>query len=409
MSKEDYKFTNGTDGLDLLHTPDGVRDIYGTECENKLALQNRMHDVLKTYGFRDIQTPSFEFFDIFSKEKGTVSSQEMYKFFDRDNNTLVLRPDMTPSIARCIAKYQREEELQVRLCYMGNTYVNNMSYQGKLKETTQVGAELINDDSSDADAEMIVLAVQCMLESGLKEFQISVGHALFFEGFLDAVGCKGAEKSRLRAFMQSKNFFGVQETLADRGLSTDVEKMLERLPEMFGSIENIQFVKAITDNEKILKAIDRLEKVHAILVTYGLEQYVTYDLTEVSKYTYYTGIIFRGYTYGNGDAIVTGGRYDSLIGRYGKEAPAIGIAVVVDNLMTALMRQKLFAEPEEDITLLVFEPDSRHGAIERAEQLRHEGKKVQLMRKSSRREFSQYEEYAKRTPGIGAIQYFEGR
>lgn len=103
----------------LLHTPEGVRDIYNRECERKLYLQEKIHSVLKKYGYRDIQTPSFEFFDIFSKEKGTVASNQMYKFFDREGNTLVLRPDMTPPIARCVSKYFMEEDMPIRLCYSG--------------------------------------------------------------------------------------------------------------------------------------------------------------------------------------------------------------------------------------------------------------------------------------------------
>ena len=123
----------------------------------KLTLQNKLHHLLEHYGFRDIQTPSFEFFDIFSQERGTVASKDIYKFFDREGNTLVLRPDITPSIARCVAKYYKEEELPIRLCYIGNTFINNSSYQGKLKEVTQLGAELINDDTVEADAEMLAL------------------------------------------------------------------------------------------------------------------------------------------------------------------------------------------------------------------------------------------------------------
>ena len=94
----------------LLHTPEGVRDIYSEECARKLALQERIRGVFHLYGYEDIETPVFELFDIFNKERGSVSSSEMFKFFDRDNNTLVLRPDMTPSIARCVAKYYMDEE-----------------------------------------------------------------------------------------------------------------------------------------------------------------------------------------------------------------------------------------------------------------------------------------------------------
>ena len=88
---------------DLLHTPEGVRDIYSTECAEKKVIENRLHDVCASYGYNDIQTPSIEFFDVFNKERGSVPSNEMFKLFDRYGNTLVLRPDMTPSIARATA------------------------------------------------------------------------------------------------------------------------------------------------------------------------------------------------------------------------------------------------------------------------------------------------------------------
>ena len=99
----------------LLHTPDGVRDIYGDECARKLAVQEQIKNVFHLYGYQNIETPAFEFFDIFKAERGSVDSREMYKFFDRDNNTLVLRPDITPSIARCVAKYFMDEQLPLRL------------------------------------------------------------------------------------------------------------------------------------------------------------------------------------------------------------------------------------------------------------------------------------------------------
>ena len=93
----------------LLHTPDGVRDIYSLECEKKNVLEQRLHQRLKTYGYHDIQTPSFEYFDVFSQEVGTIPSRELFKFFDREGDTLVLRPDYTPSIARSAAKYYMDE------------------------------------------------------------------------------------------------------------------------------------------------------------------------------------------------------------------------------------------------------------------------------------------------------------
>ena len=111
----------------LLHTPEGVRDIYGKEYAGKLSLESRLRDCIRLYGYEDIQTPTFEYFDIFSREIGTTPSRELYKFFDKDGNTLALRPDFTPSIARCAAKYFCEEDRSLRFCYKGNTFTNTSS------------------------------------------------------------------------------------------------------------------------------------------------------------------------------------------------------------------------------------------------------------------------------------------
>ena len=124
-----------------LHTPEGVRDIYSNECRAKLAVQDKLHQVLHLYGYQDIQTPTFEYFDVFRKEIGTISSRELYKFFDREGDTLALRPDITPSIARAAATLFETEDFPIRLCYVGSTFINHSSYQGRLKESTQLGAE----------------------------------------------------------------------------------------------------------------------------------------------------------------------------------------------------------------------------------------------------------------------------
>ena len=129
----------------LLHTPEGVRDIYNEECEKKLLLQSDLLGILKGYGYHPIQTPTFEFFDIFNQDKGSLPSNQMYKFFDREGNTLVLRPDITPSIARAVSKYFHEENFSMRFSYTGNIFINNSSLQGRMKESTQMGAELIGD------------------------------------------------------------------------------------------------------------------------------------------------------------------------------------------------------------------------------------------------------------------------
>ena len=156
-------------GKKLVHTPEGVRDIYGEEKAKKTAVERLLHEKITGYGYRDIQTPTFEFFDVFSKEVGTTPSRELYKFFDKEGNTLVLRPDFTPSIARCAAKYFMDEDVPIRFCYQGNTFTNTSQLQGKLKEVTQMGAELIGDGSVQADAEMIAMTIEALYHAGLSD------------------------------------------------------------------------------------------------------------------------------------------------------------------------------------------------------------------------------------------------
>lgn len=406
MSTTDYKFSDRFSGHGILHTPEGVRDVYNGECARKLAVQERMHKVLHSHGFHDIQTPMFEFFDIFNKERGTVASKNMYKFFDREGNTLVLRPDITPSIARCAAKYYKEEEFPIRLCYIGNTFINNSSYQGKLKEATQLGAELINDDTSDADAEMIALTIECLQQSGLKEFQVEVGHADFFLGLVEEANFEEEEINELKSLMMSKNLFGVEMLISEKEMPEDLKELFMKLPALFGTAENLEYAKTKTKNKRALRAIDRLEKLHAILETYGLSDYVTFDLGMLSKYNYYTGIIFRAFTYGNGEPIVKGGRYNNLVEQFGKKAPAIGVAIEVDQLMAALSRQKIEEVEEEKDVLVLYPSAERKSAISFANELRKEGKKVALIRKSSKKSLEEYEAYGDRSD-FGTIYFVE--
>ena len=227
----------------LLHTPDGVRDIYNGECRQKIAVQERLRAVQLSYGYHDIQTPSFEFFSIFSQEIGTTPSKDLYKFFDKEGNTLVLRPDFTPSIARSAAKYYTEADMPVKLCYMGNTFINSSDYQGRLKETTQCGVELIGDSSVAADAEILSMVVESLKAVGLREFQISVGHARFFQGLIEAAGLKEEEEEELRILISNKNFLGVEEFIKPLQLEKNLKKLFLLLGSFDASAEDLVYAK----------------------------------------------------------------------------------------------------------------------------------------------------------------------
>lgn len=380
---------------DLLHTPEGVRDIYNGECARKLVLQNRLRDVCSLYGYNDIQTPTIEFFDVFNKERGSVASNEMFKLFDNYGNTLVLRPDMTPSIARAAAKYFEDNEMPLKLCYSGNTFINvSKSYQGRLKENTTIGAELIGDASIDADFEIISMVIDCMKNAGLKEFQVEIGNVMFFKGLLSAAGISGDNEEELISLIQDKNYFGEEELLDSMNIDKHIKDVLLAMPQLFGSVDVLRQARQLTDNSDCIAAIDRLERLYELLKVTGYDEYITFDLGAISKHAYYTGIIFYAYTFGTGEPVISGGRYDKLIGQFGCDKASIGFSIVVDSLMAAINRQNLDIPMDSSGALIVYEADNLITAIKLSDSLRRMDIPVAMLRDIDGRTTAQCCEFA---------------
>lgn len=390
----------------LLQTPDGVRDTYDVECNKKRKVMHELHHILELYSYHDIETPTFEFFDIFNRDKGSAPSNEMYKFFDRDNNTLVLRPDITPSIARCVAKYYADEELPVRLCYTGNTYTNTLKLQGKLKEVTQIGAELVNDDSSAADAEIIATVIDCFNEIGISDFQIEIGQIDYFKGLVAESGISEDEEDQIKEYIHIKNFFGLEEYVDALDISDSLKKAFVAFDSLFGGISMLDKAEGYVSNETSLEAVKRLRRVYAALECYGYQDHISFDLGMLDGYNYYTGIIFRGYTYGTGDAVVKGGRYNNLLKQFGKDAPSIGFAFTVEELIMAMNRQNIDIDVDYSNTIILYDIENQGKAIKAGMKLRSEGRKIELIRKSQKKSVDDYIEYAGREHFSGLI-YFE--
>lgn len=365
----------------LLHTPEGVRDIYGQEYINKTYVEEKMNSVISAYGYEPIQTPTFEFFDVFSKEIGTIPSKELYKFFDKENNTLVLRPDFTPSIARCAAKYFLDKNEAIRFSYHGSAFARTSSLQGKLTESTQLGAELIGDDSVYADGEVIALAIESLLATGLKDFRVSIGHIGYFKGLCEEAGLDEASELELRRLISGKNHFAAMSLIDRIDIEPVIKEKLLGIADSFADIDTLAIAKENVKNSRSLDAISRLEKLYNVLKAYGYESYVNFDLSMLSKYNYYTGVIFRVFTYGVGKPIVKGGRYDNLLKYFGKQAAATGFVLQVDDILEAISSQKLVMPEKEEAVNIVYNPDSEddyNKKLAECIELRKQGKRVVL-------------------------------
>lgn len=381
----------------LLHTPDGVRDIYNSECRKIMKLSEKIHNQLIKYGCSDIKTPTLEFFNVYDSQNNAFDCRNMYKFFDKDGEILVLRPDYTPAIARCVAKYYKDETLPLRFCYEGNTFINQSDYQGRLKETTQCGAEYIGDSSSFADAEMLALVVDSLKSVGLDEFQLSIGHALYYEGLVKAASLSLNQEEEIKSLIVNKNFLELEKFIKTLDLENDLLALFEGLNTFSVDIDKLnELEKNAQKYDRVLFAIQNLQELYKLLKLYKIDEYVSFELGMISIHNYYTGMIFSGYTYGSGEPIVKGGRYDKLISRFGKDTPAIGFTIVVDQVMDALKNQSKQLEESYSTELLVFSEDRIEEAINIASKLRKDGKNIQTLMKNSNLSKEDYYEYAKK-------------
>lgn len=220
-----------------------------------------------------------------------------------------------------------------------------------------------------------------------------MGQVDFFRGLLEEAGIQEETEEELRHLIEEKNYFGVEQLLEPLHLPVSLKETLLKLPELFGSVEILETAKALTTNKRALQAIARLEEVYQILAEYGLEQYVSVDLGMLSNYNYYTGIIFKGFTYGTGAAIVGGGRYDHLLQQFGKQAPAVGIGIQIDRLMIALAAQKIEIPDKNTRMLLLYTKPQRKQALEIAKKERAGNCCVELLLKKDNVTLEEYIAY----------------
>jgi ATP phosphoribosyltransferase regulatory subunit len=357
----------------LIHTPEGVRDIYGSELAARKSVNEKILSTFNLYGYKEIETPTFEYFDIFSNEIGTTPSRELYKFFDREGDTLVLRPDFTPSIARSAVKYFMEDGKPVRLSYSGRAFTNNLNLQGKLKETTQSGAELIGDGSVDADCDVLAMVIETLKNVGFERFTVSIGEVGFFKGLCEEAALDEESILKLREQISVKNYYGAGEMLKHRGVSKKLQDLILRAGDVLGEKE-LKELAADAPNERAKNSINRLIEICDMMSMYGLDEYISIDLGMLSKFNYYTGLIFKAYTYGAGDAIAKGGRYDGLLESFGHDAPAIGCVFHLDDIVSALSAAGIKEAALDEAVVVEYEEKDRAEAFKKIAELRKSGK-----------------------------------
>ncbi|WML54705.1 ATP phosphoribosyltransferase regulatory subunit [Neobacillus sp. PS3-12] len=358
--------------LFMFEKPLGMRDTLPELYEKKYRIRSLMEDVIKQWGYSFIETPTLEYEETVGAASA-ILDQQLFKLLDREGHTLVLRPDMTAPIARVAASKLLNENLPLRIAYSANVFRAQQREGGRPAEFEQIGIELINDETVSSDGEAIALMVSALKETGLKDFQLSVGHVAFVqELFLQILGTEDRADA-LRRFLYEKNYVGYRQHVNTLALSSIDKQRLLGLLELRGGDEVIGKALDLVENERGKAAILQLKELADVIKDYGEQEKVKFDLTLLSHMSYYTGILFEVYAGKVGFPIGNGGRY-GLLEKFGKKASATGFAVRLDRLIEALGN----IEQKVPVQLVVFSQERRKEAFELAKKLHQEGKRAVL-------------------------------
>src|SRR5205807_5850612 len=308
----------------------GFRDLLPLEAEILREAQESLLAEMRRWGYRHVITPLVENMDVLDLGLGVEQRRRLFKFADGRGDMVALVGERTVPVARLVAGKLRGAALPLRLCYAGPVLSTDEGRFQQRRETYQVGAELVGASGPVADAEVIALAARCMEATGIRRYQIDVGHAEFFHGIMDAVKLPDGVKAAVRAALVARDFVALESLLEGTPLRSAEHELLLRFPALRGGPEILEAAGGLVRNRRSEKALAELARVRELLVAHGLGAVVGLDLGAIRDFDYYTGVIFEGYGQDIGRPVAQGGRYDSLLARFGRPAPATGFVVQLD-------------------------------------------------------------------------------
>ncbi|HEY3366848.1 MAG TPA: ATP phosphoribosyltransferase regulatory subunit [Symbiobacteriaceae bacterium] len=359
--------------------PEGVRDRLPREAARMRRLFAKLEDVFRSWGYREVLTPGFEYLETVTAGVGSLSKREdLYQFFDRKGRTLALRADMTTPIARVAATKMAGEPLPLRLSYFAPVFRRREGKAGSASEIWQAGIELIGASGPAADAEVVAMACGALSAAGLEGFKIGLGHVDFVEGIFAAAGIGPEREALLREAMVGRDLVTFEKCVMEADLPPDKADLLLAMATFQGTYAQAWERFRSVGNGQVVRALEQLGTILSLLEQFGVGNSVSLDLGLSRSLGYYTGVVFEGYAPGVGAPVMGGGRYDHLLADFGGDAPATGLALEMDRLLAALDRQTpVLSEPGLD-AVVACPPGHEAQAMARARQLRVEGLTVEV-------------------------------
>ncbi|MEZ4358448.1 MAG: ATP phosphoribosyltransferase regulatory subunit [Eubacteriales bacterium] len=371
------------------YTSVGVQDFLPVECFYKKRIENAIRNEFILSGYDEIETPSFEYYDVFSSGIGSYTQEKMIKFINDKGRIMVLRPDLTVPIARMYAASFKGAKDPQRLCYIQNAFSSEEPGIGKANEYTQAGVELIGEPNFAGDVEVISLAIRTLKNIGLKDFKIDIGHVGFFKGIISGLNLDESDIDSIRSSIDQKNMLELENILEKLTIEKKTCEKLKKLPELFGDKRILNIAMQMAENEEQRSSVENLIQVYEVLSSLGLEEYISIDLGMLHDIGYYSGIVFRGLTSSIGFPIISGGRYDELLSEFGIENTATGFAIGIKRVLIALEQQSGFTDFYDTYCIIGFSDSSFKEADAIAEELKKQGKRIVLLANCSKEKLAE--------------------
>lgn len=329
-------------------TPEGTRDLLFEECTARWQVNDALRVLFVRAGYDEVKTPTLEFYDVFSQDAGIFPQENLFKLTDSSGRLVVIRPDNTMPIARLVAMRLQDERQPLRLFYNQAVYRPTRALSGRSIEIQQMGVELIGLSTYRVDLQVLTLAARCLASQG-DAYRLEICDIRFFNAIVDALEADTEDRETLRRLVEQKNA-----TLRDALQNfpeSPAKRALLTLPQLYGGEEVLTQAEQLFPTTEARAALGSLRKIYGDLTAMGLIDKVAIDLGMVHQADYYTGLVFRGYMHGVGEAVLLGGRYDRLIQSFGKPLCAIGFGVNTDLLAERKLSQDEMKKPKAQVLI----------------------------------------------------------
>jgi len=315
--------------------PSGLRDFVLDEAKKKKMLQLELEKRLDTWGYTEVMTPSVEFYKTYEVGFDDIKEEELYKFMDDNGRILTLRTDMTIPIARLVATKFKNTNETLRFRYCANVFKVHETLSGNKNEITDCGVELIGIDKKTGDLEILATALDALEVIKHTKFTLEIGNAQFFKA-----ACKGAKISNeqaqtLATLIDQKSLIELKQYLNEIQLTSSMREFFLKMVWWNGDVKVLEEAKVFAFNDELIQILNELIELNESLSMLGYQKLITFDLGKIGNLNYYTGIIFDAFAQGVGLRVMSGGRYDNLIKKYGADLPAVGFSIKLDQLMNA--------------------------------------------------------------------------